>query len=674
MLSCAMSGVAEISQTENQKLSEFRRVVVAGDALDVQQEAAKELAHYVGAITGQEIETITAKEYNAEMDGLSFFVGDPAVKIALGMELAPWKHEEWMLCSVPQGLIVAGEDAIGSPWSVRTRAGSMLAVYTLLDDYFGVHWFWPGPFGEHVPNDADVAIPRLERRETPAFFIRSLMPNYSGWFTKSFKEDQKRWARRSRLAWSRSAVFGHSWHYAFHLPEGTDFEAHPEWFALVDGQRQIPQMCTTHPEVINRMVEYVLNGRQDIMNISPSDGGGFCQCTEETKSDTHKELGIPSCTSYDDPDWLSYDGKTPVISDRIFTYANEIARRVREKNPDKGVGIFGYTFYNKPPRSIKALEPNLYLSFVYQCASLRSPEAYKDWKERTYGWKKVGAKMVVREGWGNHYNLDLPFLHYDQIIANLSEAYKLGFVAAYGDASKSFATMAPNYWALTRMLWDPERETTTVMDEFWSSAYGPVAGEMEAFFEAYSTALDRNWSKRMRIMDTDGMPYVNMANSWNILFPPTVVEEAEAHLVAAEKKVQPGEYADRVSLHRVGQDYTRVLLELLDHYGQLAEHGLSLEFFDDRLSEDSTEKRERRTDKAERERLLKRAYELGEQRERMLLAHRDWAGPSAGLYAYTNDKGIRQWHTLVKEELGIEQPTAITKDSLRALERAKRSK
>ena len=78
MLSCAMSGVAEISQTENQKLSEFRRVVVAGDALDVQQEAAKELAHYVGAITGQEIETITAKEYNAEMDGLSFFVCDPA--------------------------------------------------------------------------------------------------------------------------------------------------------------------------------------------------------------------------------------------------------------------------------------------------------------------------------------------------------------------------------------------------------------------------------------------------------------------------------------------------------------------------------------------------------------------------------------------------------------------
>jgi hypothetical protein len=67
---------------------------------------------------------------------------------------------------------------------------------------------------------------------------------------------------------------------------------------------------------------------------------------------------------------------------------------------------------------------------------------------------------------------------------------------------------------------------------------------------------------------------------------------------------------------------------------------------------------------AERDALLKQTYELGEQRERMLLAHRDWAGPDEGLYAFTNDAKIRQWHANVKKALGIEQPSALTKDKL----------
>ena len=67
---------------------------------------------------------------------------------------------------------------------------------------------------------------------------------------------------------------------------------------------------------------------------------------------------------------------------------------------------------------------------------------------------------------------------------------------------------------------------------------------------------------------------------------------------------------------------------------------------------------------AERDALLKRTYELGEQREQMLLAHRDWAGPDEGMYAFTNDANIRQWHTAVKKALGIEKPSALTKAQL----------
>ncbi len=628
----------------DQPLADFQRVVVADDAGPVAKAAADELALYVGRIVDRPLTRITWSQYQEmkEAKGPNFFVGPGVAEKLLPKSPAPWKSEEWLLSTLPQGLLIAGQDADGDPWSVRTAAGTMLATYMLLDDYLGCRWFWPGEFGEHVPRDPKALVPTINRRETPAFAIRSVSTGYSSYHTPEFKDAAKRWSRRSRLGWVRSAVFGHSWFDAFNLRNGDSFEQHPEWFALVDGKRRPPQMCTTHPEVIERMVQHVLNGKTDIVNISPSDGGGFCECER--------------CRALDVPGLIAYDGKHPVISDRIFTYANEIARRVRAVNPDRGCGIIAYTFYNKPPQRIKQLEPNLYLSFVYQSAAMRDPEALSTWRETVAGWQKLGAKLVVREGWGNHYYFSLPMLHPQQIIDNLQEAHSLGFMAAYGDGCKSFATVAPNFWALTRMLWNPARDKAAVMPEFYRAAYGPVASQMQAFFETYSRSLDQHWAERDRVIPTSGIAYANFIASWRRLIPASVVDEADKHLQEAERLAPEGEYRDRVRFHRYGQEYTRVMLDLLEAYRQSAAAGAKLVF--------PTGQDEKKLDPAARDAALKRAFELGERREQLLLEHRDWAGPDEGLYAFTNDRQLRQWHAQVKRELGIERPSAVTGETL----------
>lgn len=634
-----------LQSADSQRLADYKRVVIADDALGVQKAAASELAHYVGEMTGQKLEIMPLSVFMlSKTAGLNFFVGETAASHAVGKKLSPWKTEEWSLKTVSHGIAIAGHDEEGTPWSTSTAAGSMLAVYTLLDDHLGVKWFWPGEFGEHVPKNPEATLPSFDLRKSPAYGIRNVGLGYSSiYHTKTFNDEARKWARRNRLGWVRSAVFGHSWFDAFNLRTDESFKKHPEWFALVNGKRKPPQLCTTNPEVLDRMVEHVLNGKQDIMHISPSDGGGFCECDR--------------CTALDVPGVMSYDGKTVQLSDRIFTYANEIARRVREKNPDKGCGMFAYTFYNRPPVNIQKLEPNLYLSFVFQSAAHRDPENLKQWRDSVAGWQKIGAKMVVREGWGNHYCHDMHFLHHKQIIANLAESHDLGFVAAYGEGSKNFASMVPNYWAMTRMMWDPERDTKNLMSEFYESAYGPVAVEMEAFFETYSDALDANWAKRDRHVDTSGIAYANVIAAWNRLIPQEAIEKAEAHLKAAEANVPEGEYAGRVKFHRHGQDYTRTMLELLGAYRELAVLGVKMAFF-------STVVKERRDDPAARDALLKKAFEAGERREKLLLKNRDWAGPDEGLYAFTNDRGLRQWHSAVKEALGIDKATELTKEKL----------
>jgi hypothetical protein len=627
-----------------QSLRDFARVVIADDALPGQKTAAEELAHYAGKIAGTKIAIVPWSAFvRAKPAGLSFFVGEGAAAKATGDRLAPWRTEEWLIRSLPNGIALAGHDNTGDAWSASTPAGTMLAVYTLLDDYLGVHWFWPGPAGEHVPVNPTATVPYLNLRQTPAFSIRSIKLGYPTYHNTAFKDAERKWARRSRLAWVRSAIFGHSWDAAFDLRKGETFKAHPEWFALVGGQRRPPQMCTTHPDVIARMVEYVLKGKQDIMNISPSDGGGFCECDR--------------CRALDVPGLLAYDGKHVQLSDRIFTYANEVARRVRAQSPDKGCGMFAYTFYNRPPVKITKLEPNLWLSFVFQSAAHRNPENLREWRDNVAGWKHLGARMVVREGWGNHYYHDLPFLHYNQIAHSLAEAHQLGFTAAYGEGSKNFATMAPNFWAITRLMWDPSRDRAQLMPEFYRSAYGPAAAEMEAFFETYNRALDANWSKMARNVDTNQIAYANITASWHELLPASVVEAAEGHLRAAERAATAGEYADRVRFHRLGQDYARLMLELLDSYRKLAGLGLKLDTF-------SAIFKGRREDPAARAALLRRTFDLGEQREKLLLAQRDQAGPDEGLYAYTNDAKLRQWHAAVKQELGLARPSSVTKATL----------
>ena len=189
------------------------------------------------------------------------------------------------------------------------------------------------------------------------------------------------------------------------------------------------------------------------------------------------------------------------------------------------------------------------------------------------------------------------------------------------------------------------------------AAYGPAAAEMRGFFESYRDALDANWSRRDRHVDTTGIAYANVIAAWRRLIPQDAVERAEQQLLAAEAKAPAGEYADRVRFHRLGQEYTRVMLELLECYRQLAILGLELDFF-------STVVTERRDDPEARRRWLGQAYELGERREQLLLSHRDWAGPDEGLYAFTNDRKLRQWHPAVKQALGIAKPSALTKERL----------
>ena len=74
---------AQVVRADAQALAGFERVVVAEDALPVQKAAADELAGYVSAITGRELEIVSVKDHIVSSRLVpTFFVGDKAAALA----------------------------------------------------------------------------------------------------------------------------------------------------------------------------------------------------------------------------------------------------------------------------------------------------------------------------------------------------------------------------------------------------------------------------------------------------------------------------------------------------------------------------------------------------------------------------------------------------------------
>ena len=260
--------------------------------------------------------------------------------------------------------------------------GSMQAVYQFLREFAGIRWLMPGD-AHIVRTDADAPL------MLPATFDKTYrwrFPNLRVW---AFGMWPQRNMARSYDGWGWS--YTHNW--AHLLGSDALFKEHPEYYALVSGQRR-PfrdtkhvfglQVCTSAPAVADifaaRLVaDYRVgdpaSGRPPGNNpqpLSPNDGQGFCEC-DACRSLDRPRLYTPAETV----DLLD----KPCVSDRVFTFANTVARKVAKEEPGLRVGVFLYDNYVIPPKSVARLEPNIFGQFCVD------PGQFNDasYKEKTLG-------------------------------------------------------------------------------------------------------------------------------------------------------------------------------------------------------------------------------------------------------------------------------------------------
>ena len=139
-------------------------VVSASGATEAETYAARELADYLGKITGATIPVVA--ENKATIAPHKLFVGWTDFAAQHKVEAAQLGEEEWVIRTVESDLVIVG----GRP------RGTLYGVYAFLERELGCHWLDHNT--EVVPRIPKLRLEKLDRRGKPAFWYRSIYTTF----------------------------------------------------------------------------------------------------------------------------------------------------------------------------------------------------------------------------------------------------------------------------------------------------------------------------------------------------------------------------------------------------------------------------------------------------------------------------------------------------------------
>ncbi len=496
-------------------------VIVAPQALPAERHAAEELAHYLGRVLGCEV----ALRESRSGESPALYVG----RLPENAALEPEK------LGVEESLVVVRENAIHivggrskgrhsqHPELPRHDRGTLYGVYNLLEE-LGVRWYRPEPWGEHVPSKPEIVLEEGERRSQPVYQYRYGINRYQTHAAlesqlsdpaereavRAEREMARRWAVRNRQncnLWTGPGMggyyeinFAHA--YLYLVPHAHYFKTHPEYFALVNGERSSDpnaQLCLSNPEVQELVFRKIVRAFEErpeleIASLDPNDYAIWCECD--------------ACRALDDPKLkASHSGAMPEkikgtsMSNRVVWFNNQIARRLREVLPDKKIGWYAYMMHTEVPTKVDHLESNTAVmpvafagSFSDYSRGLYDPksrqnatflEILKGYRELT---KASGAPMLVHDYWSFYlWPGPLPVMH---SMADKLRAYHrdFGVTGVYNEVHPCWGPQGMILYFYTWLLRHPDGDLNAEKRYYYTSFYGPAAEPMERYHERLESA------------------------------------------------------------------------------------------------------------------------------------------------------------------------------------------
>jgi hypothetical protein len=545
------------------------RVVVAAPE---DQEAAHELTHYIAKATGDQL-PIVVKTADGEQQIL---VGVGACPPEVQERVRRLRGDGYLIETLGDGTLVLAGNGHDGTW---------FAVDRFLELSLGIRWLWPGESGEVLPSGS-LRFDGIRVEAEPAYLWRDLGPGGALWgpLDKHAKERQLGVSpehQRLEQLWQKRNGFGGLRFYGGHafgeiLLPAKYGHTHPEYFALVKGRRvwenfdgkHGAQPCTSNPQVVRITADYVnqffdQHPEYDAFSISLNDGGGFCECDRCRRLDAGKQQMMGGDVE------TGSAGLHAVITDRIITFANEVAQRMARFHNNKKLILFAYGPYKRPPERVKP-DPHLIIQYTFHAAQDWDPKAEKLQIEATGAWSRAASELGIYEYFIQGNWPDLPRLIPQPMARSVLQLHELGYRYYQTQAGDGYALNGLNYYLLGRLLWNPLLDEHAIEQDYIEKGFGRAAPAVGRYFRLIESRW-RELAGRPLGMDlATREEYFAIAAA----FPPAFREAARRDLEEAYNLAQ-GADRERVAFLQRGWHYVELTVDAVDKTLPLFQEGWS---------------------------------------------------------------------------------------------------
>lgn len=265
-------------------------------------------------------------------------------------------------------------------------------------------------------------------------------------------------------------------------------QSHPEYFALVNGVRQVsgegggPQPCPTDPDVIAIVTQGVLaelsqNPTLRNLSVSQNDNGVYCRC--------------PRCEA------INAREGTPAAANLLLV--NAVAEQVEKIHPKVMIGTLVYWYTRKPPKTLKP-RPNVQIQLCsIECCTLHPINDPSCPQNRAFcddlnGWKQLSDEIWIWNYDTNFIFYDLPFPNLKSIGPNVKyflDSHAKGvFMQANGNGNSGEFCDLRNY-VIAKCLWQPGADSWALVGKFCRLHYGRAAADILAWLRLEHEAAER---------------------------------------------------------------------------------------------------------------------------------------------------------------------------------------
>jgi hypothetical protein len=524
--------------------SDYTIVLDSGASLS-EQSAAKELQRFLKEISGCDLPISSSPTSRMILVG----GGEALKKVEPGLDISSFGDDGFVIRTKGPHLILSG----------GKQRGTLYAVYTFLEDYLGCRWY--SSKVSRIPRQENISLSSIDVTQKPLLEYRE--PFYSDAFDGDWAARNKANGNSARLEERHGGKvrYSHFVHTFYSLvPPDKYFGEHPEYFALVKGERRRDnaQLCLTNPEVVRIVVEGVKrwiaqDPEANIYSVSQNDCGGWCEC--------------PDCKALDDRE-ESHMGS-------LLTFVNQVAGEIEKEHPDKAIDTLAYQYTRKPPKTVRPRRNVIIRLCSIECCfshPLESCPTNASFREDAAGWAKVAPRLYVWDYVTNFGNYVMPYPNLDVLKSNIQFFVKHNVKGIFEQGNYSGGgggEMAElRAYILAKLLWNPDADVEALKRDFLEGYYGKAAPPIARYIEMIHKKV-RDENIHVHIWTGPNAAY----------FSDDILAQAEALFDEAEKLAENPEILRRVEIARLPVWYARITrpglpnaekLKLLDRFMDVA--------------------------------------------------------------------------------------------------------